>query len=55
MVVWLMTTVGGVWFFLFLVRRPHGDDDAVDGRGSCSRLSRKPPVPFVRPQLRRAR
>ncbi len=28
---WLMTTVGGVWFFLFLVRRPHGDDDPWPG------------------------
>ncbi len=27
LVVWLMTTVGGVWFFLFLVRRPQRDDD----------------------------
>jgi len=31
LVVWLMTTVGGVWFFLFLVRRPHGDDDPWQG------------------------
>jgi hypothetical protein len=28
LVVWLLTTVAGAWFFLFLVRRPHGDDDA---------------------------
>ena len=27
LVVWLMTTVGGVWFFLFLVRRRRGDDE----------------------------
>ena len=26
-----MTTVGGVWFFLLLVRRPHGDDDPWAG------------------------
>lgn len=26
-----MTTVGGVWFFLFLVRRPHGDEDPWPG------------------------
>jgi SH3-like domain-containing protein len=26
-----MTTLGGVWFFLFLVRRPHGDDDPWPG------------------------
>lgn len=25
--VWLITTVGGAWLFVFLARRPHGDDD----------------------------
>jgi hypothetical protein len=29
--VWLMTTVGGAWLFLFLVRRRHGDDDWWSG------------------------
>jgi len=31
LVVWLMTTIGGAWFFLFLVRRPHGDVDYWPG------------------------
>jgi hypothetical protein len=47
LVVWLVTTMGGVWFFLFLVRRPHGDDDAWTG---ALVLSAEPQAPGpVRP------
>ena len=31
LVVWLLTTVGGLWFFLFLVRRPHDEDEPWPG------------------------
>ena len=39
-----MTTVGGVWFFLFLVRRPHGDDDPWPG-GLVLAAEPQAPVP----------
>jgi hypothetical protein len=50
MVVWLMTTIGGMWFFLFLLRRKDSDPDswpaglvlATDGPSPAP--DRPPPV-----------
>jgi len=43
-----MTTVGGVWFFLFLVRRPQRDDDPWPG-GLVLAAEPQAPVPPARP------
>jgi hypothetical protein len=44
LVVWLITALGGVWFFLILVRRPNDDDDPWPG-GLVLAAEAQAPVP----------